>query len=157
MTTTKTLTIAEWLETLKASQYVSLQLTQIPGRIDNGPQDAGDTKWNRGARHFHCRITVGPRDRAVALTKSGDQSYDFQFSQGSGIKQAPKLIDLFDSLRSDASCAGGSFDDFCGDLGYDSDSRRALATYEACSATRAALLRMLGRDQFNALMESEGL
>jgi hypothetical protein len=155
--TTDTITIAEWLETLKSGHYVSLQLTQIPGRVDRGPQDAGDTKWNREARHFHCRITVGPRERYLALTKGGDQSYDFQFSQGSGIKQAPKLIDLFDSLRSDASCAAGSFDDFCGDLGYDSDSRRALATYEACAETRADLLRILGRDQFNALMESEGL
>ena len=44
----------------------------------------------------------------------------------------PSLDDLFYSLVMDSSAADQTFSDWCSDFGYDTDSRQALQTYEAC-------------------------
>lgn len=58
----------------------------------------------------------------------------------------PELADVLDSLIVDASCYDNarSFEDFCGDLGYDTDSRKALAMYEACRTTADWLTSLVG-------------
>lgn len=55
----------------------------------------------------------------------------------------PTLADILYSLQSDASVASESFDDFCGNCGYDTDSRKALETYLACQKSGTDL-RSLG-------------
>jgi hypothetical protein len=42
----------------------------------------------------------------------------------------PLPVDVIQSLLMDAT--GESFEEWCGNLGYDTDSRKALATWEAC-------------------------
>lgn len=44
----------------------------------------------------------------------------------------PSIDDLLECIESDASASERSFDDWCGDLGYDTDSRKALETYLSC-------------------------
>jgi len=46
--------------------------------------------------------------------------------------QAPGPADVLHSVLSDAEACGQSFESWCGDFGYDTDSRKAFATYEAC-------------------------
>lgn len=46
--------------------------------------------------------------------------------------QAPTAADVLYSLLSDSEDLGQSFESWCGDFGYDSDSRKAEATYLAC-------------------------
>ncbi len=58
----------------------------------------------------------------------------------------PELADVVSSLLSDAQSGQMSFDEFCGEFGYDSDSRKALATWEACVSTAGPLRRVLGVD-----------
>lgn len=54
----------------------------------------------------------------------------------------PAAASVLYSLLSDASGADGNFLDWCDDLGYDSDSRKALAIYEACCVIRADLQKV---------------
>ena len=54
----------------------------------------------------------------------------------------PTLADIMYSLQSDAACASESFDDFCSNCGYDTDSRKALETYLACQQTGTDLRRL---------------
>ena len=50
-------------------------------------------------------------------------------------------------LLSDAGAADQSFADWAGDFGYDTDSCKALATYEACCTTGRALREVFTRPQ----------
>lgn len=52
----------------------------------------------------------------------------------------PKLDDLLYSLVLDADACDNSFEEWCSNLGYDSDSRKAFATYEACKANGKKLI-----------------
>lgn len=55
----------------------------------------------------------------------------------------PTLADILYYLQSDAAIASESFDDFCSNCGYDTDSRKALETYLACQKSGTDL-RSLG-------------
>lgn len=68
------------------------------------------------------------------------------FFMGPALERDPSAADVLACLLSDASCAESSFEDWCSDLGYDADSRKALSTYEACKATAVKLARFLGDD-----------
>ncbi len=56
----------------------------------------------------------------------------------------PSLADVVSSLLSDAQCSADSFEDFCADCGYDTDSRKALETYLACQTIGTAVRRLFG-------------
>lgn len=58
----------------------------------------------------------------------------------------PELADVVHCLLLDAQSGQMSFDEFCGEFGYDSYSRKALATWEACVNTAGPLRRVLGVD-----------
>lgn len=86
------------------------------------------------------RAHVRPRDNSLS-------SYE-----GHVVPKNPELADLLNSLQSD--CAGGdqSFEEFCGDFGYDTDSRKAYATWEACTQIRGRM-RSLLRQHYNLFLE----
>lgn len=56
---------------------------------------------------------------------------------------APHAASALYSLLLDASAVGQSFDSWCSELGYDSDSRKAYATYEACQNNADKLNRVI--------------
>ena len=67
----------------------------------------------------------------------------------------PALRDVLNCLADDASsyenCRG--FEDWAGDYGYDTDSRKAKATYDAIEKQSADLRRALGLDLYRHLIE----
>lgn len=67
----------------------------------------------------------------------------------------PGLADVLSCLMSDACGAEDTFEGWCGDFGYDTDSRKALATYLACQETRGALIAFLGHGLFDELSRLE--
>lgn len=68
----------------------------------------------------------------------------------------PKLRDVLHSIASDASLAQDSFDDFCSNLGYDTDSRKALETYLACQDNGVKLRKALkSHDAVNRINQWE--
>lgn len=55
----------------------------------------------------------------------------------------PRLKDLLYALATGAQLASDSFEDFCSNLGYDTDSRKALETYLKCQESGHKLRRVL--------------
>lgn len=68
---------------------------------------------------------------------------------------APELADVLHSLLLDAEAINsGSFEDWAGDFGYDTDSRKAEAIYRACLDTGLKLRAMLGDETIQRLREA---
>lgn len=68
----------------------------------------------------------------------------------------PDAASALDCLLSDASSAAEAFEDWCRDLGYDSDSRKALSIYLECQKVASDLRTFLGA-KFAEYMEAERL
>lgn len=68
------------------------------------------------------------------------------------------LQDCFSMLCSDAISGSDSFSDFCSNLGYDEDSRRAEKTYKECKKIADKFSRITSVDLYdlsNSLQEME--
>lgn len=67
----------------------------------------------------------------------------------------PDCEQVVSSLVMDGSAYfdGSRFEDWCADLGYSEDSRKALATFEACQEIGRALTRALSRQELDKLRE----
>ena len=64
----------------------------------------------------------------------------------------PKARDILESLQVDCRSADhDTFEDFADEFGYDSDSRKAEAIYNACRKTRSEMRKLLGAE-FDAFM-----
>ena len=65
-----------------------------------------------------------------------DQSFEYYTGSGlvlkNGTPKKPVLDDVLYSLLMDSSACDMSFEDWCSDFGYETDSRKALQTYLDC-------------------------
>lgn len=68
---------------------------------------------------------------------------------------APSVADVIHSLLSDASGADNTFEDWCSDFGYDSDSRKALDIYLKCQKNLLEMRKLFGCELFNELVQLE--
>lgn len=68
--------------------------------------------------------------------------------------QAPHPADLLHSLILDSSAAEQSFASWCDEFGYDTDSRKALATYEACQQEADKLRGFFARETLGSLTDA---
>lgn len=103
----------------------------------------GDGHMTDMKRHFRCELNRG----------SG-LPYEFYFSQGDAHTESPTLVDCLSCLMSDANGVDGtSFEDWCNEYGYDTDSRKAFATYEACQSTAIALSGIFKKGEMTDLHE----
>ena len=66
----------------------------------------------------------------------------------------PPLTDVLYSLLLDGGAAEYSFEEWASNYGYDSDSRKAEATYNECRDIGRQLERMFTRDELAALREA---
>jgi hypothetical protein len=57
----------------------------------------------------------------------------------------PDLVDVMHSLLMDAGGASETFENWCANFGYDSDSRRALNTYLECQKISDSMNKVLGQ------------
>ena len=58
----------------------------------------------------------------------------------------PELAEVLCSLQSDVRAGDDSFENFCGDFDYDTDSRKAYATWETCRDMYFRLREFFGGD-----------
>jgi hypothetical protein len=112
-------------------------------KVEENPNMMDDKGWK--ANHYYCTLEFQNRKMGIF------------FSQGLGIKESPKPSVLLDCMISDASCASESFEDFCSNCGYDSDSIKAKKTYELIEEQTKKLKKLLGNDLFNELSDCERL
>jgi hypothetical protein len=100
--------------------------------------------------------------RAVPPWRYGVQGFDNGLAPRPGsllheqwMKQAktqkPHAADVLHSLILDSSAVGQSFESWCADYGYDSDSRKAFGIYEACQQNADKLARVLNANDLAAL------
>jgi len=97
------------------------------------PWDQQD-EWQRNANSYRC------------TTHYKGRRYSFDYWQGIGISHDPRVDDVLDSLLSDAQAGEQTFEDFCADFGYDSDSRKAEKIWRACQRVAKNMKRLLGKD-----------
>lgn len=73
----------------------------------------------------------------LSYTDAHDMHHNITTPYRVGMGIDPTTItaaDVLASVASDARFGRESFDDFCSELGYDTDSRKAYATWEQCRA-----------------------
>lgn len=82
----------------------------------------------------HWRVTL----------KLGRKRMTTEFHTGYGITGQPKPAEVLDCLLSDASSVEGvDFEDWCDELGFDRDSRRAERIYKVSERQTVKLHRFL--------------
>jgi hypothetical protein len=93
----------------------------------------------------------------VTLYNSRKRQMTLYFSMGKGHNDEPTVIDVLDCLKMDgySFLNDESFTDFCGNFGYDEDSRKAHKTYLAVLKSGEKLNKFLGSDLFNELLDIE--
>lgn len=117
---------------------------QVKCKVTDGALKPYTTQdeWQQKANSF--RVQLAYQGRRMSL----------DFWQGTGITEAPTAAGVLDCLLSDASSASESFEDWCGNYGYDTDSRKALASYNQVKKQAVVLKKLLG-DDFEMFMDSE--
>jgi hypothetical protein len=118
---------------------IAFERSWVPSRPDGMMESPHMT------RHFKCKI--GHARRSMTL----------YFSQGSAHTEPPTLADVLDCLASDASTYenSGSFENWAGELGFDTDSRKAEKIYRITERQTKQLKRVLGDELFKQLLEAE--
>lgn len=120
------------LGSLCAELGMTAQSQRVVKRKDGGGE--GMTK------HWMVKLECGGRSLFVG------------FSGGVAVHD-PRVDDVLARLVSDADAADVTFEDWCGDFGYDQDSRKAEKLYRACADQRPRLLALLG-EHFDAVREA---
>ena len=98
---------------------------------------------------------MGPSSRHFLVTlRSGRFSMRVPFSQGSAHTSEPTAADVLDCLASDAAGYENSksFEDWCGEYGYNTDSRKAHRIFKVVERQAAKLQSLLGRDNYETLL-----
>jgi hypothetical protein len=88
----------------------------------------------------------------VTLKRKG-RRMSVDFYGGSAVAN-PSAADVLSSLCLDSN-SSASFEDFCGEFGYDSDSIQALKTFKACQGIAKRFLKFLGAQAFAEYCQAE--
>lgn len=106
-------------------------------RVDENPHmDSQDMD------HWKCTLRAGKSRMTV------------YFSQGYGHNgKEPKLSGVLSCLASDSSSVeNNDFENWCADLGYDTNSRKAEKTYKICEKQAEKLREFLGDSAYETLL-----
>ena len=128
-------------------QYIKRNNIRVEVTRDRGAQ-ADPDGWEHHAYVLRLVWDDGAQSRFMD---------DIPWRQGYGIETTPdeEPATVLDALVSDANAydQARSFEDFCNEFGYDTDSRRAAeAMYLACGETLKKLVTFLGgRDEYEQL------
>ena len=129
----------------KAAEYLAAQGVTFAARL------LGETKrdswtcdeWRVAFQRVHLDSRLPVRDKAALetayYTGTGHRAKPAKRTSWDNAPRpvAPTAGSVLYSLLLDASGADENFYDWCDNYGYDTDSRKALATYEACCIIRA--------------------
>lgn len=149
-------TIAQFIEKHGLIFSVSLVSSPVVKNIKEH-RDVNVDGWRSLAFEWRVTITEGERFHPVRKT------YTLPYWMGSKhvkdtVPVKPTLESVLDSLKLDVSCIGfdghsvQTFEAFAAEAGYDTDSRKAEATYKECVDEARKLYDFLGRDAYMELM-----
>jgi hypothetical protein len=66
-------------------------------------------------------------------------------AKGCTLLKPPQVADVIYSLVMDSPAADTTFEDWCSEFGYDTDSRKALETYLLCQENGVKIRKLLGK------------
>lgn len=123
-----------------ADHHLSLKCERIEKR-----RDGLMSEMEYPMDHWRCKIG----------SPSG-KSYTFFFSKGRGHKGAsPRISEVLQSFKNDLYYQDLSFEDFCSELGYSSDSIEAYKVYKAFVRQNKKVREFFGENACSQLMEIE--
>lgn len=132
-------------------------------RLGVGHVDCKQTLPGMGSGHAYGLLesVLDAWRRGKTLRKSPDvmqAQADLAARFATRQKVTPKLDDVCHSLLMDGATFfdGERFEDWCANYGYDTDSRKAEATFRTCDDIGRALSRSLSRDELTGLREWAG-
>lgn len=138
-------TIQEFIE----ENGITSKAVRLEERMDGNESD-----WDKNARHFQVTLYRGGHN-----TGKGPEvaRMSVPFSQGSAHVKNPTASDVLDCLAMDASGEQSDFESWAADYGYDTDSRKAEATFKAVQTQTIRLQKFLGRALYIELLGLERL
>lgn len=93
----------------------------------------------------------------IASKKLQDKSMAIKYSYGLEYPNQwlilPTAASVLHSTSLDAQCASDTFEDFCSNLGYDEDSRKALEIYLACQEGGKKLRKIFTSAEIEQIQE----
>lgn len=101
--------------------------------------------WDGKYAKQHYAVTVPGIEKPFDFY-SGVKDSEINFSESDAMS-------FLGCIFLDADCGSMSFSDFCCEFGYDSDSRKAYATWEACQLVYATIANFLTADQIDQVRE----
>lgn len=122
---------------------VKFSCEQIDARPDRPKnQDKREIEWDLTASHYRCKFAVGRKSMTV------------YFSQGSAIHYDPTAATVLSCIAADVASfeSAISFEHWCSDFGYDTDSRRAEHCYKQIEKQHNDLIRLLGATAVDDLL-----
>ena len=96
-----------------------------------------------------------PMDHWKCTLHAGRSRMGLYFSKGRGHNgNAPTVAEVLDCLASDSASVENAtnFEDWCGEYGYDTDSRKAERTFKQCGRQAAQLRVLLGNSAYQTLL-----
>ena len=98
--------------------------------------------WSKTANHYKTTLKKDKKQLTV------------YFSMGSALTNEPTAEEVIDSLAMDGSVYlnNDSFENFCGEFGYDEDSRKAEKLYNTILKQAEKTEKFLGNELFNQLV-----
>lgn len=135
--------------TLKQNIYKHLPImkTQLEFTTESGQQFKCDISAKYWGTNNNFSKGTNHQFR-VSVSVNGKKA---QFNYHTGISDYEKGIDTIDDagmkfalecLLSDAIAGGMTFENFCGEMGYDEDSRKAKKIHEACIKQHTRAIRL---------------
>ena len=129
----------------KAAEYLAAQGVTFAARLlgENNRDGWTCDEWRVSFQRVHLDSRLPMRDKAALetayYTGTGHRAKQAKRMSWDNAPRpvAPTAGSVLYSLLLDASGADENFHDWCADYGYDTNSRKALATYEACCIIRA--------------------
>jgi hypothetical protein len=145
------------MDNYKAGQREVMRWLTAKGIRLKKVEDLGMQRDADGWEHFAWRLTVenwrGGSGTGRAREEGG-ASYEFPYMQGTAHTKPPTLVDIMSALLSDASCVlGRDFEEFCSDLGYEPDSRKAERLYGQIVENNAKVCKLFGTTDLDGLIE----
>lgn len=76
----------------------------------------------------------------------GKRTLTADFKMGMGNQGEPPIPDVVAAIVRDADCGNYSLDEFCSELGYEEDSRKAEKIWRQCKAMLPKVKKFFGAD-----------
>lgn len=136
-------------ENITLDQFIESNGLVMTAKRRNSNPNMADWK---DARHWTC--TIRKLNRPQDSIHPDLYEFTIPFSQGSAHTKPPTLADVLDCMASDASGYDNDriFEDWCSEYGYDTDSRKAEATFNTVKDQSEELKSFLGSESYGTLL-----